>query len=444
MTAGDIYTVAGTGTQGFSGDGGPATSAGLAVPDSVAVDPAGNLVIADYGDNRVRAVAASAGTFYGQQMTAGDIYTIAGTGTQGFSGDGGPAASATLYYPQGVAVDGSGNVLVTDSGNNRLRMITGSSSGNAAARPAGRAAGRPRRPGRAAGTGRATGTGRAATSGPFVTLLFSRSEIGASDGCVPDDSGIAPLDTVVAPYLQSLGFTGTGSLVTGVTQATAPNCTHSGDSLTSSWAGAASLAANFGWSFVSHTATYPAQLGKLTPTQSYAQTCGSAAALDAHGLPGAHGLIAYPGVQAPPSALQSNYGANCFAWGRTYNKSGTTLASAGTTPPYWQQTEAINGGACHVKTAPCYNVAAGPAAICATTSRARSSPRSRRSSPASGSPCRHTSWSPAATPATRTTRPAGTAPRRTRHCTGAMTTSGTATPTGSRSSTPSPPCRTSP
>jgi hypothetical protein len=304
-------------------------------------------------------VAAGAGTYYGQQMAAGDIYTIAGTGAQGFSGDGGPAASATLHYPQGVAVDGSGNVLVTDSGNNRLRMITGSGSGNAAARPAGRAAARGGAAGRTRRAGQAAGTGRAATSGPYVTLLFSRSEIGAADNCVPDDSGIAPLDTVVAPYLRSLGLTGTGSLVTGVTQATVPNCTHSGDSLTSSWAGAASLAENFGWSFVSHTATYPPQLGKLTPTQSYAETCGSAAALDAHGLPGGHGLIAYPGVQTPPSALQSNYGANCFAWGRTYNKSGTTLASAGTTPPYWQQTEAVNGGACHVKTAPCYNVSAG-------------------------------------------------------------------------------------
>src|SRR6516225_1254900 len=117
MTAGDIYTVAGTGAQGFSGDGGPATAAGLTVPAGVAVDAAGNLVIADYGANRVRVVAADTGTYYGQPMTAGDIYTIGGTGAQGFSGDGGPATGATLHYPQGVTVDGSGDVLVTDSGN---------------------------------------------------------------------------------------------------------------------------------------------------------------------------------------------------------------------------------------------------------------------------------------------------------------------------------------
>ena len=96
MTAGDIYTVAGNGSSGFSGDGGPATSAELSHPDSVAVDGAGNLVIADTDNNRVRVVAASTGTFYGQAMTAGDIYTVAGNGTSGFSGDGGPATSAEL------------------------------------------------------------------------------------------------------------------------------------------------------------------------------------------------------------------------------------------------------------------------------------------------------------------------------------------------------------
>jgi hypothetical protein len=361
MTAGDIYTVAGTGAQGFSGDGGPATSGGLTVPASVAVDAAGNLVIADYGDNRVRVVAAGTGTYYGVSMTAGDIDTIAGTGAQGLSGDGGPASSATLHYPQGVTVDGSGDVLVTDSGSNRVRMITGSNPAATAARPAAAAtrAGPRARGAMPAARGQAARGGDPATAGPYVTLLFSRTETGAADNCVRDNSAIAPLDTVVAPYLRSLGMTGTGTLVTGMTQATAPACTHYGDSLTASWADAASLANHFGWSFVSHTATYPGQLGKLTPTQSYAETCGSAAVLDGYRLPGGHGLIAYPGMQTPPIALQGGYGANCFAWGRTYNKSGTTPAANGTTPPYWQETEAVNGGACHVSTAPCYTVTSG-------------------------------------------------------------------------------------
>jgi hypothetical protein len=250
---------------------------------------------------------------------------------------------------------------VTDSGNNRVRMITGSDVAARTGRPAATAArAEPRAP--AVGSparGQAARAGDPATAGPYVTLLFSRTETGAADNCLPDNSGIAPLDTVVAPYLRSVGMTGTGTLVTGVTQATAPNCTHFGDSLSSSWADAAHLATDFGWSFVSHTATYPGQLGKLMPTQSYAETCGSAAVLDGNGLPGGHGLIAYPGTQNPPLPLQANYGANCFAWGRAYNKSGTTPAANGTTAPYWQETEAVNGGACHVQTAPCYKVSAG-------------------------------------------------------------------------------------
>jgi sugar lactone lactonase YvrE len=126
MTAGDIYTVAGDGTRGFSGDGGPATSAELANPESATVDAHGNLVIADDGNNRVRVVAGSTGTFYGQPMTAGDIYTVAGDGTEGFSGDGGPATSATFVFPESAAVDAHGNLVIADTGNNRVRVVAGS------------------------------------------------------------------------------------------------------------------------------------------------------------------------------------------------------------------------------------------------------------------------------------------------------------------------------
>ena len=111
-----------TAPSGFSGDGGPATSAELSLPEGVAVDAAGNLLIADSDNNRVRVVAASTGTFYGQPMTAGDIYTVAGNGTSGFSGDGGPATSAGLS-PQGVAVDAAGNLLIADTGNSRVRVV---------------------------------------------------------------------------------------------------------------------------------------------------------------------------------------------------------------------------------------------------------------------------------------------------------------------------------
>ena len=115
MTAKDIYTVAGDGTAGFSGDGGPATQAELSIPGAVAVDSHGNLVIADSGNDRVRVVARHTGSFYGQPMTAGDIYTVAGTGMTGLSGDGGPATSAAIDSVQGVALDAAGNLLITDA-----------------------------------------------------------------------------------------------------------------------------------------------------------------------------------------------------------------------------------------------------------------------------------------------------------------------------------------
>ena len=123
MTAHDIYTVAGNGSSGFSGDGGVATSAELNFPGTVAVDGAGNLVIADTANYRVRVVAVKSGTFYGQPMTARHIYTVAGNGTLGFSGDGGVAISAELNFPGAVAVDGAGNLVIADSGNNRVRVV---------------------------------------------------------------------------------------------------------------------------------------------------------------------------------------------------------------------------------------------------------------------------------------------------------------------------------
>ena len=126
MTAGDIYTVAGNGTLGYSGDGGPATRAKLNSPEGVAADAAGNVVIADFGNNRVRVVTVSTGTFYGQAMTAGDIYTVAGNGTLGYSGDGAPAASAELALPIAVVVDSDGNLVIPDSFNNVVRAVAAS------------------------------------------------------------------------------------------------------------------------------------------------------------------------------------------------------------------------------------------------------------------------------------------------------------------------------
>jgi sugar lactone lactonase YvrE len=171
VTTGVITTVAGTGTPGFSGDGGPATNAQLSIPlgdiGGVAVDQGANLFIVDSGNARIRRVDATTGTistyagggsggdgvlavnaalnfpsgvavdalanlfiaeFTGQRIrrvdaATGIITTAAGTGTPGFSGDGGPAVNAQLDFPVGGAVDTGGNLYIVDQGNTRVRRV---------------------------------------------------------------------------------------------------------------------------------------------------------------------------------------------------------------------------------------------------------------------------------------------------------------------------------
>ena len=111
-TNGIITTVAGDGTRGYLGDGGAATNAELFFPYGIAVDTAGNLFIADEYNQRVRKVGSN-----------GIITTVAGDGTQGYLGDGGAATNAELYYPLGVAVDVTGNLFIADYYNNRVREL---------------------------------------------------------------------------------------------------------------------------------------------------------------------------------------------------------------------------------------------------------------------------------------------------------------------------------
>lgn len=122
---GDIYTVAGTGAAGYAGDHAAASSATLHSPAGIAVDSNSNVYIADTGNNAIRMVAFRSGSNFSQSMTALDIYTIAGTGTAGYSGDSAAATSAMLNSPTGVTVDYVGNVYVADQSNNRIRMVTG-------------------------------------------------------------------------------------------------------------------------------------------------------------------------------------------------------------------------------------------------------------------------------------------------------------------------------
>jgi RHS repeat-associated protein len=126
---GDIYRVAGTGTAGSGGDGGAALSAGLNFPYGVAFDQLGDVFVADPGNDRVQEIAASNHNQFGIAMTAGDVYTVAGSasGGYGYSGDGGPATSALLNGPAGVAVDGGGNLYIADFGNNRIQEVPAAS-----------------------------------------------------------------------------------------------------------------------------------------------------------------------------------------------------------------------------------------------------------------------------------------------------------------------------
>ncbi len=109
---GIITTLAGTGTAGFSGDGGPAAKAQLNLPYGVAVDASGNVYIADLGNQRVRRVAPD-----------GTIATVAGTGDAGYSGDGSAATLAKLHTPRNVAVDASGNLYISEFEGHRVRKV---------------------------------------------------------------------------------------------------------------------------------------------------------------------------------------------------------------------------------------------------------------------------------------------------------------------------------
>src|SRR5579884_1801864 len=106
-----ITTIAGNGTSGLAGNNGPATSAELSDPAGLALDAAGNLYIVDEGNNQV------------YEVTGGVMKVVAGTGTPGYGGDGGAATSAYLYSPSGIALDAAGNLYIADAGNNVIRMV---------------------------------------------------------------------------------------------------------------------------------------------------------------------------------------------------------------------------------------------------------------------------------------------------------------------------------
>lgn len=160
ISNGTITTVAGNGHEGSGGDGGAPTSAKLDYPTDVTVDASGNLYIADAGNSRVRVVNTQGAsiTVFGVTVAAGTIATVAGNGSYGYSGDNGPATSADLSYPSGLALDSAGNLYIADFQAKVVRMVaagTGTISTVAGT-----------------GTGGYTGDGNSATSAEINGVEF--------------------------------------------------------------------------------------------------------------------------------------------------------------------------------------------------------------------------------------------------------------------------------
>ena len=150
VSTGVITTIAGTGSSTYGGDNGAATSASLVFPAGVAVDSSGNIFIAEYSSHRIRKVTVSTGI----------ITTVAGTGTASYSGDNGPATSATLQNPHSIDIDSFGNLCIADRYNHRVRKLTVSTGVMTTV----------------AGTGTAssTGDGAAATSAAVNAPVYCR------------------------------------------------------------------------------------------------------------------------------------------------------------------------------------------------------------------------------------------------------------------------------
>lgn len=124
VSTGIITTIVGTGTAGYSGDGGAATSAKLNYPFGIFLDSSGNMYIGDMSNHRIRKVTISTGV----------ITTIAGNGASSYTSDGGSATSVALYNPKTVAIDSSGIMYIADMSNNRIRKVTyGATSGPSSA-----------------------------------------------------------------------------------------------------------------------------------------------------------------------------------------------------------------------------------------------------------------------------------------------------------------------
>jgi uncharacterized protein (TIGR03437 family) len=190
---GVISTYAGNGSQGFSGDGGPAAQASMNNPTALATDAAGNLYVTDQFNQRIRRIDGS-----------GTIQTIAGNGNPAFSGDGGPATSAALNYPGGIVVDAGGSLYIVDSVNQRVRKVSGGTISTIA------------------GTGAAGYSGdggpalQAQVNAPFAITIDATGNLYIGDTTNNRVRKIAGLSAQAGPSLTAAGITNAASFQTGI------------------------------------------------------------------------------------------------------------------------------------------------------------------------------------------------------------------------------------
>ena len=188
----------------------------------------------------------------------------------------------------------------------------------------------------------------ATESAPFVTILFSRSQWGATEFCkVP--AGAVTLDQV-AGNLAARGWTGTGSIVLSYIKESGQTCTRGG--LYPDWRTLQRLHTQHRWHFVSHSRSY-ADLTRISPAQQWAESCGTLPTLRSHGFFRGWGLFAYPNNKFSWS-IQQNVVSKCFSFGRRYSDQLNTRTTM--VPPRFANAWSVNGGACNLSWLPCFTM----------------------------------------------------------------------------------------
>jgi hypothetical protein len=188
-----------------------------------------------------------------------------------------------------------------------------------------------------------------ATPKAFLTIQIGRTQLGmAGPGCnlLPGSVGLAE----IAKNLHARGYSATGAVVVGYV---APSRYHCRGMLRyPGWDTLDTLRRRYGWSFVSAGMKY-ADVRRMSRSEQRRQICGSLDVMRAHGHDNAWGLYAYPGDRSNDD-VQRNVTATCFAYGRTYNHGLNNPSSL--KPPWFQKTYSVDGGACNIRSLPCYRI----------------------------------------------------------------------------------------